>query len=73
MTVGATLICETISYIMQIIILGTSVEILAFLKILAIEILYNTLIVIIIYPLIQKSGLLLERIFNEKNILTRYY
>ncbi len=73
MTVGATLICETISYIMQIIILGTSVEILAFLKILAIEILYNTLIVIIIYPLIQKAGLLLERIFNEKNILTRYY
>lgn len=73
MTVGATLICETISYIMQIIILGTSVEILAFLKILAIEILYNTLIVIIIYPLIQKAGLMLEKIFNEKNILTRYY
>lgn len=73
MAAVATLVCETISYLIQIILFGISIQILAFLKILAIEILYNTLIIIIIYPLIQKTGVLLERIFNEKSILTRYY
>ena len=73
MTVGATLICEMISYLIQIIIFKLSIEILPFMKILAIEILYNVMLVIIIYPLIVKAGTTLERIFTEDKILTRYY
>ena len=73
MTVGATLICEMISYLIQIIIFKLSIEILPFMKILAIEILYNVMLIIIIYPLIVKAGTTLERIFTEDKILTRYY
>lgn len=73
MSIGATLICEIISYIIQIITFGLSVEILAFIKIILIEMLYNAMLVIIIYPIIKKAGECLERIFTEQRILTRYY
>ncbi len=73
MSAGATLICEIISYILQIILFKTSIEIWAFIKIILIEILFNSMIIIIIYPIIQKAGELLERIFTESNILTKYY
>lgn len=72
MTAGVTLICEIISYIMQIIVFDLSVDII-FLKIVLIEILYNTMLVIILYPIIKKAGTCLERIFTEQKILTRYY
>lgn len=72
MTAGVTLICETISYIMQIIVFNLSVDIV-FIKIVLIEILYNTMLVIILYPIIKRAGARLERIFTEQKILTRYY
>lgn len=73
MSAISTLACETISYILQIILFKLSVEVLAFIKILTIEILFNSMIIIIIYPIIEKAGILLERIFKENKILTRYY
>lgn len=72
MTTGVTLICETISYIIQIIVFGLSVD-AVFIKIILIEILYNTMLVIILYPIIKRAGTRLERIFTEQKILTRYY
>lgn len=73
MTAGVTLICELISYLIQIIVFKLSLEILPLIKILAIEILYNSMLIIIIYPLIEKTGDVLERIFKGKSILTKYY
>ena len=73
MTSGATIICEIISYLIQIISCKLSVELIPFIKILTLEVLYNVMIIIIIYPLIEKAGNLLEKTFNEKNILTKYY
>lgn len=73
MTAGATLACEIISYLIQIILFKLSIELLPFIKIIAIETLYNVMIVIIIYPLIEKLGEVLERIFIEKSIFTKYY
>lgn len=73
MSAISTLACEIISYILQIILFKLSVEVLAFIKILTIEILFNSMIIIIIYPIIEKAGILLERIFKENKILTRYY
>lgn len=73
MTAGVTLICELISYLIQIIVFKLSLEILPLIKILAIEILYNSMLIIIIYPLIEKAGDVLERIFKGKSILTKYY
>jgi hypothetical protein len=52
---------------------GGQIELLQFLKILSIEIIYNLIIIIIIYPLIQKLGKILGEIFKEKRIITKYY
>ena len=56
MTLGATIIFEVIKYILSVIFLSINVEIINFIKILAIEVIYNLIIIIIIYPLIQKAG-----------------
>ena len=71
--VGMTLICEIISYLLQVILLNIQIDIIPFFKIVGIEIVYNTMIVIIIYPLLQSSGKLIERIFTENKTLTRYF
>ena len=71
-SMGTTLICEIIAYIYKI-INGASIEVLTFLKIDLIEIIFNLMIIIIIYPLIRKLGEKLEQVFNEDKILTKYF
>lgn len=71
-SMGTTLICEIIAYIYKI-INGASIEALTFLKIVLIEIIFNLMIIIIIYPLIRKLGEKLEQVFNEDKILTKYF
>lgn len=73
MSAISTLVCEIISYIFQIILFKLSFELGAFIKIILIELLFNSMIIIIIYPMLQKAGILLEKVFNENKILTRYY
>lgn len=73
MAAAATVACELILYVYQIILFNISIEVFAFIKIMLIEILFNSMIIIIIYPIIEKSGILLERIFTEDKVLTRYY
>jgi len=38
-----------------------------------IEVIFNSVLVIILYPLIQKAGNSLERLFKNKSVLTRYF
>lgn len=73
MIMGSTIVYEVGSYIFSIVTLDITAEILSFIKILTIEILYNVIITIIIYPIIQKLGHSLEEIFKTRNILTRYF
>ena len=73
MTLGATIIFEVIKYILSAIFLSINVEILNFIKILAIEVLYNLILIIIFYPLIQKAGYYIENIYKGNKILTRYF
>ena len=40
---------------------------------LSIEIVYNVILTIILYPLIQKGGYKLESIFKQNEVLTRYF
>lgn len=70
---GTTFICELFVYIYQIIIYKSNFELLAFIKIIFIEIIFNLILTILLYPLIQKVGLLLEKTFSESKILTKYY
>ena len=74
MTFGTTILCEVINYTLQIILLGAQNTLTNFMKIVIIEAIYNVILVIILYPLIQKAGNKTEEIFNEsKNTLMRYY
>lgn len=73
MVMASTLIYEVGCYILSIIMLNINVEILQFIKIIVIEVIYNTIITIILYPLIQLVGYNIENIFKGQKILTKYF
>lgn len=74
LTVAAsTAIYEIGIYLSRIIKFGTPIEIGAFTSTLLIEILFNVVLVIILYPLIQKAGYYVENLFKSKIIMTRYF
>lgn len=73
MTAGATVIFEVLSYLLNYILIVTNVEILNFVKILAIEVIYNLILIIILYPLIQKFGYYIENEYKGNKILTKYF
>ena len=72
-TAGATIICEIISFLIQMILFKLTANFFTVIKIFTIEALYNVILVIIIYPLIEKTGNLLTKTFKEKKIFTNYY
>ena len=69
----ATILFESGYYAISSIILNFDPEIFNFIKILLVEVIYNVLLVIILYPLIQKTGYSIDRTFKRNNILTRYF
>lgn len=73
MVMGATVIYEFGSYFVSSIILNFDAEYWVLIKKLIIEVVYNSLLVIIFYPLIQKIGYWIDRNFKKTNILTRYF
>lgn len=73
MIAGGTAIYEIGEYAFQIIKWGANLELIAFAKILIIEVIFNVIITIILYPLIQKAGDYLENLFKNKTVLTRYF
>lgn len=73
MVLGATLIFEVIVYILNYMVFSTNIEIVNFIRILAIEIIYNLILVIILYPLMQKFGYSIENEYKGNKILTRYF
>lgn len=73
MVMVATLLFEVGSYILSMIFLDINVEVLHFIKILIAEIIYNAIITIIIYPLVQVVGYRIEDIFKGQKMLTKYF
>ena len=73
MVIGTTIFYELGTYFILSIMLNFDGEYLIFFKKLLIEVLYNILLVIIFYPLIQKVGYWVDRNFKKTNILTRYF
>lgn len=73
MVAGSTLIFEFGTYFLNSIILDFDRELMIFIKLVLIEIFYNLMLTIILYPLIQKAGYSMERKFKKTNILTRYF
>ena len=58
---------------MQYMILGINIEILNFVKILVVEVIYNILLIIILYPLMRNTGYEIEDEIKGDKILTRYF
>lgn len=73
MVIASTILFELGSYILNAVFLGINVEIIYFIKILIVEVIYNAIITIIIYPAIQMLGYKIEDIFKGQKILTRYF
>lgn len=70
---GATAGFEIFIYVYKSMSISMNVEIWEFIKILIVEIIYNALITIILYPLMQRLGYKIEEIFKNPQILTRYF
>lgn len=68
-----TIIYEVGAYMLNYTFLNINVEILAFGKILLIETLYNIILTIIIYPIMQLTGYDVEEEYKGSKILTRYF
>lgn len=73
MVLGSTIIFETLTYITKYFIYSANLETLKFIKILVVESIFNIIITIIIYPLIQKMGYYIENEYKGNKILTRYF
>lgn len=70
---GSTIIYEVFVYLYKAVILSSNIEIGFFIKKLIIEIIYNGIITVILYPVIQKFGYKVEDTFRNPQILTRYF
>ena len=73
MVLGSTIIVEVINYLLKYMFIGNSVEIFNFIRILILEVIFNSILTIIIYPLIQKFGYEIENEYKGNKILTRYF
>ena len=68
-----TILYETFGYLISIWKLSVTGEAFSFIKILGIEIFYNIIITIIVYPIIQKVSVTLLNIFKNKNITNKIF
>lgn len=73
MVAGATIVYEFGVYFINSLLSNFDREYLSFLKIILIEVVYNVLLSILLYPIIQKAGYLIDRNVKKNNILTRYF
>ncbi len=73
MVIGATVTFEVLAWLLNYIFVSTNIELLNFIKILVIEIIFNLILTIILYPLIQKAGYYIENEYKANTILTRYF
>lgn len=64
-----TFIAECVNYILQILFCGASIQIIELIRIIFIEMIYNVLLIAIIYPGFLKLGDKLERDFTTNSFL----
>jgi rod shape-determining protein MreD len=68
-----TIIYEVIICILKYITIGINLEAIQTLKILMIEVIYNILLTIILYPLMKNAGYEIESEIKGNRIFTRYF
>lgn len=65
---GGTIFFECINFFYESLRNGMLFDVLSFVKILGIEVVFNALITIILYPFIRMSGIWLEEIYKKRSI-----
>lgn len=73
MVIGSTFLYEVGTYLFYIVQSSIYVEILPFINKLLIEVFFNMILTIILYPIIQNVGYKIEDTFKGSRILTRYF
>ncbi len=73
MVIISTMVFEIGEYIISYFITKFDLEIIPFIQILLIECLYNAILTIVLYPLIQNFGNKVETEYKGNKILTRYF
>lgn len=73
MVIGTTILYEVGVYSFDVVKYSFPFEIKEFASILTIEVIFNTLLTIILYPIFQKLGYKVEEVFKSKRVLTRYF
>lgn len=68
-----TVLYEVSLYILRNIIIGIDAEVIEFLRILLIEVIYNMLLLTILYPIMKLTGYEIENEIKGDKILTRYF
>ena len=68
-----TIFYEVFSYVASYIIFSTNLEFLYFIRILIVEVIYNVILTVILYPQMQKFGYYIENTYKGNKILTRYF
>ena len=72
MVLGSTFIYEVIVYIYTSISNNVPLDMVGFIRILIIELLFNSLLTIILYPIIKNVGNLVENIFKANKLNSNY-
>ena len=73
MVATVTVAFEIVMYLTNYLILEINIELISFILILLVELVYNLILTIIFYPLMQKFGFYIENEYKENKILTRYF
>ena len=73
MMAALTIFYEVFSYVASYVIFSTNFELLYFIKILLVEVAYNVVLTVILYPAMQKFGYYIENTYTGNKILTRYF
>ena len=71
---SVTVFCETCYYLLQVLLMNAEIQLYLFIKIVLIEASFNAILSIILYPLIQMMGNIINDIFNDNiNSFMKYY
>ena len=73
MVVISTAVFEVGEYLINYFVIKSTFDIIPFVQVLLVECLYNAIITIILYPLMQKGGNKIETEYKGNKILTRYF
>lgn len=70
---AGTISVEVLMTFINYLIFTSNIEITSFIKILIVESIYNIILAIILYPLMQRFGYYMENEYKGNKILTRYF